>query len=203
MTALSTLFPAAGGGVSVSMKSNRWYPIHQLMQLNLTGGMAANRDYLFPFIPRADVTVDEVGWIRANATAANVYVGIYDLSGNLLTDCAVDSGTGTGLRAVSTTAFDLTGGETYLMAANQSAAVINSDLAANTDNLFPNQYLGGIMQFGWDTASGASFPSSFVHEQTSGGIYKSRSNAALSDPLTISGCTNAGQSVVSMGLIPQ
>ena len=202
MTALSTLFPSGGSGAA-ALKSNRWYPIHMIDRLNLTGGMSANRDYLFPFIPRVDVTVDEIGWVRANGSAADVYVGIYDLTGDLLTDCAVDSATGTGLHAVSTTPVSLTGGETYLMGVNQSAAVVNSDLVASGDSIMPNQYLSGIVQLGFDTESGASLPASFSYEQLSAGIYKTRSNAALSDPLSISGFTNAGGSVVSMVTIPQ
>lgn len=202
MTALSTLFPAAGGS-SLTYVSNRMYFQNIATGLNLTGGMAANRDYLQPFVLMGDVTVDEIGWVRANATAANVYVGIYDSSGNLLTDCAVDADTTAGLHAVSTTAVALTEGTLYFLAVNQSAAVVNADTLADADLQIDT--LAGLLLFrtGFDTGSGASLPSSFLRQALTGAIYKSRSNAALSDPLTITGFTNAGDSAISIGVIPQ
>ena len=202
MTALSTLFPAAGGS-SLTYVSNRMYFQNIATALNFTSGMAADRDYLQPFVLMGDATVDEIGWVRAAGTAGNVYVGIYDASGNLLTDCAVDADTTVGLHAVSTTAVALTEGTLYYLAVNQSAAVVNADTLADGD--LQIDVLMGLLLFrtGFDTSSGPSMPASLMRQTVTGAMYKSRSNAALSDPLTLTGFTNAGDSAISIGIIPQ
>lgn len=198
MTALSSLLPASGFGGAPYL-AGRFYPMCLPNQFNLTTGAAADRDYLLPFTPRADVTVDEVGWVRANTTAGNVYVGIYDSSGNLLTDCAVDSDTTAGLHAVSTTNVALSRGETYYLALNQSAAVANVDVTSTSDAEYTVQQMMGFLNVGFatDQTYGAN-----AAEMTNAASYKSRSNAALSDPLTLTGFTFDGNSMMHMGIVP-
>jgi hypothetical protein len=203
MTTLSTLFPAAGGGTIYPYVSNRWYPVTKVDSMNQTGGMSSGRDYLLPFMPRADVTVDEIGWVRATTGGANVYVGIYDTGGNLLTDCAVDSDTTQGLHAVSTTAVDLVAGTLYYLAVNQSATVVNSVAMSTSTGTLQDAYLLGIMQVGFDTTNGGSLPSAFYDELATGVSYKARTTAALSDPLTLTGFTYDGDTAIHMGIIPQ
>lgn len=205
MADFDSFFPAlsGGGGSGLIYQSGRLYWQCIAAQFNLTAGMSNNTDYLFPFIPFSDVTVAKLGFIRANATAGDVYIGIYDIDGNLLTDCAVDSTAVAGVHTVSTTPVELTGGQLYYMAINQSAAVVNTDTLALSDPQTESLIARNLWRAGFDLNSGASFPSSSFGDAIPGGIYKYRSNTPFSDPLTISGFTNAYETVASLGIVPQ
>ncbi len=188
MVASSTLFSSASGGRNYG--KGEFVPVAHLNNVN-GATITANRDYLWPFSPQRDVTVGEVAYRRVATTAGNVYVGIYDEDGNLLTDCTVDSDTTAGIHAVSTTPVLLNGGGFYWMAANASAAVINGDTVLSADDepwpFFWNW--GFFLDAGMD---GSSYQNR--------ALYKTRSNAALSDPLTISGFTQ-NNFVAQIGII--
>lgn len=86
--------------------------------------LTVNTDWLAPFSVREPVTIDGVFWYRDSATAANVYVGIYDKDLNLLTDCAVDADTtAAAYHVVPTTPVTLLPGKIYYHALNQSVLV--------------------------------------------------------------------------------
>lgn len=200
MSTWEGVFPAAagGGGGGAPYVSGRFYPVSFNTQFQVSTGAEPNRDYLIPFVARTDVTVDAVSWVRSNATAGNVYVGIYDMSGNLLTDCAVGAVATAGLHSTPTTPVAITGGVTYYMAFNQSAQVV----AATTSQVFTDfQYLVGILATGFAADSIVTFPTSLV-AMVSGGMYKARTNAALSNSLTMTGFENWGYTAATMGIIP-
>jgi hypothetical protein len=157
----------------------------------------ANKDFLTPFMVRADVILDEVFWLRANTTAANVYVGIYGATGTLLTDCAVDANTTVGYHAVSTTAITLKAGNIYYLALNQSAAVAGSDAIAQGDPQYTWQLLKAMAVY--DIRMSATTPGP---DSISGGFEKSRTNAALLSTQTMSGWTLSSALHLG-GFVPQ
>jgi hypothetical protein len=178
MTALSSLIGAFAG---VPYASD--VPVY-LAVLNNTGNTdyAINQDHLLPFIPRADVTIDAVWWHRLSATVANVYVGIYDATGNLLTDCAVDADTTVGLHSVATTAVTLDAGQIYYLALNQSAAVVASDTVATADAEFSTQIAMRLPAS--DSRMSTTTPTSI---RMAGGFDKARTAAALPATQTMTG----------------
>jgi hypothetical protein len=205
MTALSTLFPAAGGGVSLQYASGRYYSDFPLFRLDgASSNISANELAIQPFVARGDVTVNEVGWWRANTTAANVYVGIYDKSGTLLTDCAVDAVTTQGLHAVNTTNVDLTGGEKYYFACNQSAGVICGAPLSQSGFVFEQEFAWDMLPItGLDVDSGYSLSGSQgTHELGSGMLSKSRTAAALTAIDVTDGSWTLERAYMSMGIIP-
>ena len=194
MTLISTLFPSGGGGVP--------YPsgvpvIDAIGDIISESPGALGRDYLKAFTPRADVTVDKVWWWRHVATAANVYVGVYDNSGNLLSDCAVDADTTTGVHEVNSTNFDLTAGSLYYLAINQSAKVFGCDTTLATDEVLSFQLTVGSREDLGLYSGGTAPPGA----RSWGAPYKARANAALLDPITMSGFTTHTL-IISMGIVP-
>ncbi|HAH10225.1 MAG TPA: hypothetical protein DCL48_09000 [Alphaproteobacteria bacterium] len=183
MTLASALF--GGGGSGLPYLSGVLYPC-----LNYSGSIAStiNRDYLLTFAPRKSVTVDKVAWHRDQATAANIYVGIYSSAGVLLTNCAVDTDTTVGWHAVDTTNITLLPTQVYFFAINVSADVLT---IANTTPGNSADY-GGLVQLG--VAMSASTGVS--------GAFKARTNAALLSSLTMSGFTVMGTDIPALGFVP-
>jgi len=182
---MSTWEDIFGGGRSgFPYQPGVFYPA--IMLNSLAMAITANRDFIIPFQPRSIITVGEIGYKRVATTAGDVYVGIYDFAGNLLTDCAVDANTTAGLHAVSTTPVLLDAGEWYWMAVNASSAVVNGDTIYANDVESQDWYatrnmLGYAVDVGFDpTATSGTF-------KLSG--YKSRSNAALPSTQTMTGWT--------------
>jgi hypothetical protein len=196
MTALSALFPAGGAGVPYPSG----VPILGPVPDALAAANVANTDYLLPFVPRSDVTIDALWWYRYDATASNIYMGLIDSSGNRLDDCSVDSDTTVGLHEISSTDFDLTAGSWYGIIINGSSSVIGGEPSANrTDNVTAQQaaYVSAnpppLSLF-----SGGTFPLTadrWVHP------IKSRTNAAVPDPVTMSGFSG-GTDHLLFGAVP-
>jgi hypothetical protein len=187
MTALSTLFPASGGGVPYpSGKYELCSPVPTAFADSPT---IANTDYLFPYIPRSDVTVDSLWFQRRNTTAGSVALAMYDKNGNRLDDCAVDTDTTVGFHEISSTNFDLTAGELYYWLLNASAAVIEGDSHTTSFNMIVQSNLvvpivdGGLF-------SGGTAPTG-AHQVISG--KKTRTTAAPIDPLTMTGWSGSDQ----------
>jgi len=180
---MSTWEGIFGGGRSGSpYQPGVFYPAIQLN--TFTTAMPVNRDYITPFQPRSIITVGEIGYKRVNYTAGNIYVGIYDFAGNLLTDCAVDATTTAGLHAVSTTPVPLDAGEWYWIAINASSGVVGGDAAVSSDPEPQDWYatrnmLGYAVDVGFNPLLGTSKLSA----------YKARSNAALPSTQTMTGWT--------------
>ena len=179
MTLLSTL---VGGGSAASYRAGNLYPA--LPRAIQTTASAADNDHIVPWLPRATMTLDKVAWYRDIATAANVYVGLYDSAGTLLTDCAVDIDTTTGWHLVDTTNVTLVAGSFYWLAWNASADVAgtqafisNTSYAAIDPTYDVLAELAGLA-VGIGTA-----------DATISGVAqkKSRINAALLSSLTMSG----------------
>ena len=184
MTALSTLFPSSGGGALPYISGNTHF-VSRCDQPNSTS-LQSNRDNMWPFVPRADVTVSDLSWHRINATAADVYIGIYSGDGSsLLSDCAVDNVTTTGMHIVSCTDFDLTAGELYWFCLNQSLQVAGSDFFGAFDE--------GTQIDAWRFSAGmginfdlySTFRSYNIGDGN-GHMYKTRTNAALPASQTMS-----------------
>ena len=182
---MSTWEGIFGGGRSGSpYQPGVFYPAIQLSSVGTA--ITANYDYITPFQPRSLITVGEIGYKRVATTAGDVYVGIYDFAGNLLTDCAVDANTTAGLHAVSTTPVLLDAGEWYWMAVNASSAVVNGDIISGIDPEPKDWYatrnmLGYALDVGFEpTETQATYKLS---------AYKSRSNAALPSTQTMTGWT--------------
>lgn len=183
MTATSTLF--SEGGSDLPYISNN---VNFVSRCDIHSGatsLSANRDNMWPFQPRSDVTVKELAWHRLNATAANVYVGIYDNSGNLLTDCAVDSDTTAGMHMVTTTNTELTKGAQYWFCLNQSAQVAVSAQAYVDDVGVRPDFWRFQQQMGMDFDLYSTFRSYNINDGN-GHMYKTRTTAALIDPQTMS-----------------
>jgi hypothetical protein len=178
----SELFASGGGGVDYPTSVPHWLRLPN----NLTATLNAplNYDSLLPFVPRADVTVDTVNWIRASASAANVYVGIYNAAGTLLSDCAVDTDTTTGLHEVSTTAVNLVAGQLYYWCLNESVAVAACDVTAGSDPEYTPHYMS-FLGAPFDFSILSSMPSST--RDVLGVVRKSRTADALLSSLTMSG----------------
>ena len=180
---MSTWEGIFGGGRSGSpYQPGVFYPAIQLN--TFTTAMPVNRDYITPFQPRSIITVGEIGYKRVNYTSGNIYVGIYDFAGNLLTDCAVDANITGGFHAVSTTPVLLDAGEWYWIAVNASSAVVNADSVVTGDAELYGWYatrnmLGYAVDVGFDPILGTF--------KLTG--YKSRSNAALPSTQTMTGWT--------------
>lgn len=134
--------------------------------------VAANRDYLLPFMVREAVRIDAVLHSRLTTTVGDIYTGIYDVDGMLLTDCAVDSVNTAGIHAVSCTPVTLSQGEVYYFCANSSAASILEYI--QLDTLWHFQI--GWPKIGTITGEGV-------------GMYKARTAAALLSSLDLTGWT--------------
>lgn len=149
-----------------------------------------NADYLVPFTPRKAVTVGKIAFDRDQATAANVYVGMYDVSGNLLTNCAVDTDTTTGWHGVSTTPVDLSPDALYFLALNTSVDVIATHRVGFAEGLSPFvlERYGVLVPFASAAIGG-------------GGLRKARTNAALPATQTMTGWTSDTQPVL-LGIVP-
>ncbi len=184
MTALSTLFPSSGGGALPYISGNTHF-VSRCDNPNSTS-LSFNRDNMWPFVPRADVTVSDLAWHRYAATAADVYVGIYSGDGaSLLSDCAVDSATTTGMHIVSCTDFDLTAGELYWCCLNQSAQVAAGDFFGAFDEgtqVDAERFMAG-MGINFDLYS--TFRS-YNMSDGNGHMYKARTTAALPASQTMS-----------------
>ena len=181
MTALSTL--VGGGGGANAWPSN--VPHVFMLPNNMMGTQTqANYDMLCSFVPPADVTIDSVDWFRGTATAGNAYVGVYDASGTLLTDCGVDNDATVGFHQVSTTNTDLAGGALYYWCLNVSATIAGIDSAATTD---PELIARMVTLEAHQPDFSILGTSPTVGNLLSGLIRKSRSNAALLSNLTMSG----------------
>lgn len=188
----SELFAAGGAGLPYQSNLPHWWTLPNSLVGTSAGG---NADLLQPFIPRADVTIDHVNWLRANTTAANVYLGIYDKDGTLLTDCAVDSDTTATQHEVSTTAVNLIGGNQYFWCLNQSTSVAASDVVAATD---PENAM--FLGFQPNLGSMGTLPGNGYR---TGGLYdNARTNAALLSSITLSDFDEYNR-VIAAGVTPQ
>lgn len=146
---------------------------------------AVNTDYLIPFLCRADVSVDAVWWQRGNTSAGNVYVGLYDADGTLLTDCAVDADTTAGFHSVSTTPVALTAGSLYYLAMNQSVQVVVCDNGTGADGELTYWLLNGVPAY--DIRMTTTTPSGLNIAAAS--FSKARTNAALPSTQTMNSWT--------------
>jgi|21_taG_2_1085346.scaffolds.fasta_scaffold44132_2 hypothetical protein len=199
MTALSTLFPSVGGAVDYT--SN--IPIFAQFPSNWnTSAHSAGKDYFIPLQVRAEVTIDEVFWLRHATTAGNVYVGICDASGNVLTDCAVDSDTTIGLHAVSTTPVTLSPSTQYYLMFNSSVLNIGkADGGANADGEWPLQVAMAISNgINMDLFTGTNWAANA--NRIVGARSATRANAAFPDPMTI-GSWDYTATIFAIGVIPQ
>lgn len=195
-----------GVGVAASASGGlNAYPSGQPFWFTLPNNLAgfrskANEDILVPFIPPADVSIDSVDWIRNSTSAANVYVGIYDAAGTLLTDCAVDSVTTAGLHQVDTTNADLTGGNLYYWCLNQSSSVAVIDNYSAGDI----EVEAAIHRFSRGEQVNLAMLSSLPSEARSLAYFvsKARTNAALLSSLTLTGWTASASDIIAAGVTP-
>jgi hypothetical protein len=157
--------------------------------------MPADNDAIHHFTPRADVTVDKIWWVRRTTGAADVYVGVYDASGTLLSDCAVDSDTTEGLHEVDTTNFDMTAGRIYYWCINQSAQVAIGDVINSSDPDYFRQYSSVISHDFRNRATGGSV--NLIDAKTS-----SRTNAALLSSITPSSFSSTSNVAMLGGFTP-
>ena len=111
-----------------------------------SSSMYAHTDYMYPFSPREDVTIDGLIWYRGYGYTANVYRGIYNAAGTLITDCATDSTVATGIHEVSTTPVKLNAGELYWDVINQSASVAGS--SALSGGAYDEAFANGVYKNG-------------------------------------------------------
>lgn len=137
----------------------------------------ANHDHLTPFIPRTDVTIDGVVWRRSLTGAANVYVGLFDSAGQLLTDCAVDANTTAGLRAVGTTPIALVAGNLYYIGINQSDAILSTHRLSSVQ----------VAQTAWLARYGIL---AGLGATSAGSVSKARTNAAFPSTIDLTGYSN-------------
>lgn len=158
---------------------------------------AVNTDYLIPFLCRADVSVDAVWWQRGNTSAGNVYVGLYDADGTLLTDCAVDADTTAGFHSVSTTPVALTAGSLYYLAINQSVQVVVCDSCIITDGEYSYWLLNGVPAY--DIRMTTSTPTGI--NMAAASFSKARTNAALLATQTMNSWTLADDRILG-GFVP-
>ena len=160
--------------------SNVVYPLNNLVG-NATASTPAE-DWLAPFTPHTTVSIDGVAWLRDITTAANVYVGIYNAAGSLLTDCAVDADTVVGTKVIATTPVTLTKGQKYYFAWNASADCASHRTNADASATFSTDY--GIEP---DLAAAATIGGTIAASTV--GYSKARANAALPSTQTMSGWT--------------
>lgn len=200
MSSLKSLLGAGGGALPYI--SGRYYNTGLLPFSNVADA-SADRDYMHVFVPRADVTIDALGWVRQNTTAANVYRAIYDSSGSLLTDASVDSDITQGAHEISITPITLTAGAVYYNLINQSATVIHSDnmTSSSIDYPFIGPYITsslGPYVAGIDWSIFSAIPTSVAFASST----MSRTNAAFPSSLTLTGWGNSA-TAVNMGIVPQ
>lgn len=179
MTLASTLF---GSSSDVDFVPGNLYPARGLSVGAVPS--AGDTDYLLPWSPRKTVTIDKLAWYRDIGTAANVYVGLYDSGGALLTDCAVDTATGTGWHAVDTTNVTLIAGRVYYLCWNASADVAGTWALANqtSPGNMSRVYADMVTDYGYNLTIGSAPGTATI------GIYtKSRTHAALLSSLVMSG----------------
>ena len=136
--------------------------------------VAANRDYVLPFMVRETVIISAVMHSRLTVNAGDIYTGIYNAAGELLTNCAVDSVNTAGIHTVSTTPASLVPRNVYYFCANSSAASI----LEYTQGLSDWQFEIGFPRIGAITGDGAGF-------------YKARPAAALLSSLDLTGWTSS------------
>ena len=199
----SVLFPL-GGGAAINYASGRYYQQHPIQRADTaTTLVGANDICVVPFIPFNDVTVSEVGYWREGTTAADVYVGIYDASGTLLTDCAVDTDTTQGLHAVSTTNVDLTGGNKYYIAINQSAQVLQGTTPGSANVPDSEEYFFHLFPFiGYDMDSGGTPAGSDFLRIGTGVLEKSRTAATLDSSISFTdGSWTAREVFIGAGVV--
>lgn len=183
MTALSSILPSSGGDLPYVSGNTHFV---SRCDNPATSSLSVNRDNMWPFVPRSDVTVSDLAWHRDAATAANVYIGIYSGDGaTLLSDCAVDADATVGMHVVSTTDFDMTKGELYWLCLNQSAQVAASDFFSDADE--------GTLIDGWRFGAGMGIDfnlystfRSYNINSGNGHMYKARTTAALPSTQTMS-----------------
>lgn len=184
-------FPApAGGGLTLPYWTGRVYPA-----VVGPGGstVTADNDYIVPFTPRADVTVDKVAWYRTSGAAASVYVGIYSIDGTLLTDCANDFTNNIGWHGVETTNVDLLQGSLYWLALNASAGVAATAGASTGVYGSPGQAYTSVYGFAVNVGSATN---------TAGAAQlKPRTAGTLLSSLTMSGWGSSPNAAL-MGIIP-
>lgn len=182
MSNWSDFFPAADAALTgVPYASDVPVSISAIDSFGAATVYAAGVDNLIPFTVRADVTIDAVWWHRNNTTAANVYVGIYDAAGNLLTDCAVDANTTAGVHSVATTPVTLTAGNVYYLALNESAQVVTCQDANVAGPSHPLWMALALPVYDWRMPSSLGNPT--------GSFRKSRTAAALPSTQTMTGWT--------------
>ena len=194
MTRLSAL---VGGASALEYISGNLYPARGLSVGSAL--MSTNTDYIFPWAPRKLLTVDKVAWYRDAGTAANVYVGLYNSAGTLLTDCAVDSDTTTGWHAVDTTNVTLSAGQVYYLAANVSGDVMgtwsltNQTSAGNMSSVYADQ----VTDYGHNLTIGSAPGTATLPTYS-----KARTNAALLSSLTMSGWSDSTSGIAPvMGVV--
>lgn len=192
MTFASALF---GGGSEIEYLSGVLYPARG-DGIGTTASVA-NTDFIVPWAPRKTVTIDKVAWYRDNVTAGNVYVGIYDSAGTLLTDCAVDANTTAGWHAVNTTNVTLIAGRVYYLCWNASADVAGTLLVSLLATGSPYEPSRTVTDYGYNIAIGVSPP-------ITGGAFaqKARTNAALLSSLVMSGWSQGSDRPPALGVIP-
>lgn len=197
MTLASALYGAASG---TKYLAGNVYPAYA-GGLNSTA-LSTGKDYLVPFSPRANMTLDRVAWLRENSgTGSNVYVGLYSGAGVLLTDCAVDTNTSQGWHLVNTTNVALTANTFYWLCYNQSADVAYAQSSGTADTVASVRpaYEHLVREFGIATALGiTSGGGDALH-----GVFasKSRSNAALLSTLVLSGWSEVTDVVPALGVV--
>lgn len=194
MTALSQLI---GGAGNIAYPSNVPQIVSPLNNVGAVTACAVNIDYLIPFLCRADVNIDAVWWSRGNTSAGNVYVGLYDADGTLLTDCAVDADTTAGFHSVSTTPVALTAGSLYYLAMNQSVQVVVCDSGIISDAEYTYWLLNGVPAF--DIRMTTTTPSGSNIATAS--FSKARTNAALPSTQTMNSWTLADDRILG-GFVP-
>ena len=183
MSTWESVFPAGSGG-------NLPYPSgvpHNLRRMYISNNASSgdiNRDYLIAFTARSNVTINRVWWVRANTTAANVFVGIYSATGTLLTDCAVDANTVAGVHEVTTTNVNLVAGQLYYVALNQSVLVAVSNPVAIGDVADQINYMLSFSSL--DVRIHSSVP---VHNNTLSSVFKDRTAALMPATQTMTGWT--------------
>lgn len=124
---------SSGGSSANSYVSGNYYP---LARATAAGNLNANRLYLFPFVVRKAVTIDELFWYRDETDNANVYVGIMDQDGTAVTDCAADSDTTVEVRKVSTSSVELSPDKSYVFGINSSVTFRMGQIYTNTSDDF-------------------------------------------------------------------
>jgi hypothetical protein len=195
MTLASALF-GGGGGAAPYRAGNLYLANPQAIS---TGASVADTDYIIPFIPRVNMTLDRVAWYRDNTTAANVRVGLYSSAGTLLTDCAVDTNTVAGWHLVDTTNVSLQASEFYWLCWNASADCAGTQ-GARTQDAEANQrppYSDMLDRFGLAVGIGTATNV----DQRGVAQIKARTNAALLSTLTMSGWAET-VNPIAMGVIP-